>query len=413
MVGSLFTSKRLLLVIVIALMSVFILYLTVGQQNSQTQPIITNAQYIPVALQQQPPYDTDSKILTEKSNKDKHYNQFEVDEQPDLTKQPTGKPRPGKFVQNKDIVDNSGAKGYLKQYAGLFDERMTGISDVDPNNVTAIQNWWQAAAMIDWYINSPIRYTCKNKMTVGNWHICQDTPYTIKPPCLVYSFGINFDFSFDDAMSKLGCEVHSFDPSMNKETHKRGDNSTFHNLGLSNTNTDGFVPRKDLYVNKPQVWKMRTLKSVFKELGHEKRVLDVLKIDIEGHEWAVIDNMMETDIFKYVRQFMLEFHLFPDWPLKEDYVYLYQIYTRLREMGFREFAVGPHPKTLKVNQFNNQEIYIQFMLFTEHVKQFITLEFMLKKNVYGVMVDFFKNLVVFQVIILLIQFMSLTNISGC
>ena len=30
--------------------------------------------------------------------------------------------------------------------------------------------------------------------------------------CLVYSFGVGEDFTFDDAMAKRGCEVHSFDP---------------------------------------------------------------------------------------------------------------------------------------------------------------------------------------------------------
>jgi len=30
--------------------------------------------------------------------------------------------------------------------------------------------------------------------------------------CLMYSFGVGNDFSFDDEMAKKGCEVHSFDP---------------------------------------------------------------------------------------------------------------------------------------------------------------------------------------------------------
>ncbi|CAL1547638.1 unnamed protein product [Lymnaea stagnalis] len=254
----------------------------------------------------------------------------------------------------KDIFDNSNAIKYLQSYAELFKGKDEDLQDADPNNPESIKTWWQAAAMIDWYINTPLRYKCKKKVAYGNWHVCQDPPYSVKPPCLVYSFGINFDFSFDDAMAKLGCEVHSFDPSMEWEDKKRGPNSTFHNLGLSNKNTDGFNPRKDMYVTKKQIWKMRTIKSVMKELGHEQRTIDVLKIDIEGYEWDVIDNMMETDVFKYIRQFMLEFHLFRDWPVKEDYVYLYKIYTRLREMGFREFSIGPHPKTLKANSFNNQ-----------------------------------------------------------
>lgn len=48
-------------------------------------------------------------------------------------------------------------------------------------------------------------------------------------------------------------------------------------------------------------------------------------MDIEGYEWAVLANMMETGVFNYIRQYMLEFHLFPDFPLKQDYVYIYTV----------------------------------------------------------------------------------------
>ena len=107
-------------------------------------------------------------------------------------------------------------------------------------------------------------------------------------------------------MGKLGCEVHSFDPSMNTSSHRRSANVMFHNIGLGNFNSDAFDPRQDIYVKDNQKWKMRTLKSVVQMLGHENRVIDVLKIDIEGHEWAVVENLIETGMFPFVRQFMLE-----------------------------------------------------------------------------------------------------------
>jgi hypothetical protein len=43
-----------------------------------------------------------------------------------------------------------------------------------------------------------------------------------------------------------------------------------------------------------------------------QRPLDVLKIDVEGHEWAVIENLLQDKMFLKIRQFMLEYHLFPD-----------------------------------------------------------------------------------------------------
>ena len=94
--------------------------------------------------------------------------------------------------------------------------------------------------------------------------------------------------------------------SMNTSSHRRSANVMFHNIGLGNFNSDAFDPRQDIYVKDNQKWKMRTLKSVVQMLGHENRVIDVLKIDIEGHEWAVVENLIETGMFPFVRQFMLE-----------------------------------------------------------------------------------------------------------
>ena len=57
----------------------------------------------------------------------------------------------------------------------------------------------------------------------GGWNICNEPRWKLeKGKCLVYSYGINFDFSFDDAFAKFGCEVHAFDPSMNTPSHVRG-----------------------------------------------------------------------------------------------------------------------------------------------------------------------------------------------
>ncbi|CAG5125761.1 unnamed protein product, partial [Candidula unifasciata] len=203
------------------------------------------------------------------------------------------------------------------------------------------------------YLAAPVRYTCKTPKKVGNWVICQDEPYTIQPPCLVYSFGINREYQFDDAMAKMGCEVHMFDPSMKEKDHMRG-TAAFHNMGISSYNTDAFLPRRDDYVKDNQTWKMRTVKTIMKELGHENRVIDVFKMDVEGSEWTVIDNMLETDVFKFIRQFDLEYHLFHDYPPPEEYVHFYQVFTGLREIGFREYFSSQYKRETKRGSFRYQ-----------------------------------------------------------
>ena len=60
---------------------------------------------------------------------------------------------------------------------------------------------------------------CESIARIGNINdggkfICLDHMNFTKsssPSCTVYSFGVNFDFSFDKAMARLGCKIHSFD----------------------------------------------------------------------------------------------------------------------------------------------------------------------------------------------------------
>lgn len=39
------------------------------------------------------------------------------------------------------------------------------------------------------YLKSPAKYKCGHLRWYGNWGVCQDEEYSVKPPCLVYSFG--------------------------------------------------------------------------------------------------------------------------------------------------------------------------------------------------------------------------------
>lgn len=168
----------------------------------------------------------------------------------------------------------------------------------------------------------------------GGYHICEDPEVAPVRPCLIYSFGIRNDFSFDDDISKtFGCEVHSFDPGDGQTDHRHSPSVMFHNLGIGGTN-----------VVTPAGWQLKTLNTIRHKLGHSTRRLDILKIDTEGAEWSSIREMLQNKSIDDVRQLIVEFHVFlgfrSSWldRRKESY-YREQLHLLrgLYECGFRIF----------------------------------------------------------------------------
>lgn len=68
-------------------------------------------------------------------------------------------------------------------------------------------------------------------------------------------------------MSRYGCDVFSFDPSMKISDHQHNKKIMFYKTGLSNKDREGdYEPNK---VGSKSNWKMRQFASVLKDLGHE------------------------------------------------------------------------------------------------------------------------------------------------
>ncbi|XP_025085904.1 uncharacterized protein LOC112559135 isoform X1 [Pomacea canaliculata] len=193
----------------------------------------------------------------------------------------------------------------------------------------------------DW---SRERYQCQDKRQMGNWPVCFDKNLIPQSNCLVYSFGIDYDFRFDDAMANIGCTVYSFDPSMlDTPDHKRGDRVFFKRMGISDKDDDHFVPRVDEYVEKRRAvngWPMRRLQTILDQLGHKKEQLTVLKLDIEGYEWDVTRDLLDSGILSSVPQFLVEWHLFTDFPPRERVPDAVDTYFRVSDMGFQLFSTG-------------------------------------------------------------------------
>ena len=144
--------------------------------------------------------------------------------------------------------------------------------------------------------------------------------------CLIYSVGINNEWSFDEAMEKFGCHVYCFDPSMKSPNHNRTSKIHFYNLGLSNR--DETWPNKTWGGSPKRNWTMTTLDSIYHNLlRHQGRIIDYLKIDIELSEWIVLPQILASGILDQVRQLGMEFHLFH--PESEKIISLKEIRDRV------------------------------------------------------------------------------------
>ena len=135
--------------------------------------------------------------------------------------------------------------------------------------------------------------------------------------CIVYSVGINGDWSFDEAMAEYGCRVFSFDPSMNVTDHDHSRFVHFFNLGLSDRD---HVIDADAGDGGDGKWTMKSLDSIYrmlataatanKERHHgDDAVIDYLKMDIEWDEWAVLPQIIGSGMLAKIRQLTVEFHL--------------------------------------------------------------------------------------------------------
>ncbi|HPP66608.1 MAG TPA: FkbM family methyltransferase [bacterium] len=144
----------------------------------------------------------------------------------------------------------------------------------------------------------------------------------LSPKSIIYSAGIGDDISFDlDIIKTFGASVYGFDPSPVSiawvEKYNLPVEFRFFPYGISDHDGTMFLyppenPKSTSfslvdYANtsaKAFEVPVRRVLSVMKELGHSH--IDLLKLDIEGGEYMVIDDMIRTDIKP--GQIVVEFH---------------------------------------------------------------------------------------------------------
>ena len=169
-------------------------------------------------------------------------------------------------------------------------------------------------------------------------------------PCLIYSFGIKDDTSFETEMVEFGCTVHAFDPTVRLDKSKLPEGLHVHYIGVDGrTWTHRTADGKE--------FQLMTFNDLVRHLGHEGRRIDYVKLDVEGSEWSIVTDQMGSadSVLRNVPQFFLEFHLiFPHgelsadpgkkWTLKtEDAREFLRSVRRLEAAGFKMLESIPDP----------------------------------------------------------------------
>ncbi len=193
---------------------------------------------------------------------------------------------------------------------------------------------------------------CKHEWygnTYGGFYACPDL---LNESSVVYSFGIGEDISFDTALIKKNhCQVFGFDPTPKSISWIKGqtvsDKFHFYGFGISDKSgfVDFFLPKNPEYVSGSLIGmknvdttqkvsvEMKSLTAIMNELNHQH--IDLLKMDIEGSEYEVIENILSSKIS--INQILIEFHdrFFEDGSLKTK-----QAIQQLKKHGYELFAIS-------------------------------------------------------------------------
>jgi len=308
-----------------------------------------------------------------------------------LSSEPTETPHPDDIFNVRmphKIVGGDGLSGFVKgeiQTEPLTQRERLRYLELKSNGFTSWSNHYDMAAHVENVCSSRTTLeefdpACKEKQCPGLFDhvICLDNLKPFKNPdeCGVYDFGIREQPQFGVIMhNHFGCTVHAFDPSPVSTSYYKRDptlksmkNYHFHDYGVAGRdgNVDLYeynwgqvsMVRYPIYTRgatcfaedkthceqkNPSVGQktfklpVKTLSTIMKELGH--RHVNMIKLDVEGAEFAFLEQIFDTFGCPPCDQLTLEWHHFP---LDSRYGAgssppINAINTVLRKCGFVQF----------------------------------------------------------------------------
>lgn len=163
--------------------------------------------------------------------------------------------------------------------------------------------------------NCPLKERFGRQRTMGDggkW-VCGAETLMQRPGCVVYSFGSNGETEFEEAvLATTHCEVHVFDPTLSPQALsklKKLRGIQFYPIGLGPK--DQQVQMSDTKMTmgnrREEPMNIQTLQTIMRNLNHTW--VDVLKVDIEGFEYATLQKWMQNSKDGFpVTQLLVEFH---------------------------------------------------------------------------------------------------------
>lgn len=183
----------------------------------------------------------------------------------------------------------------------------------------------------------------------GGFYACPDF---LNEQSVIYSFGIGEDISFDTAIiENHNCQVFGFDPTPKSIHWIKNQNIpekfNFHPFGVSSIsgfvdfflpiNTDhvsgSLIDQKNVDSAQKVSVQMKSIGDTMNDLNHTH--IDLLKMDIEGSEYDVIENILTSNVS--ITQILIEFH---DRFFENGHLKTKQTIKKLNTYGYEIYAVS-------------------------------------------------------------------------
>lgn len=158
----------------------------------------------------------------------------------------------------------------------------------------------------------------------GETYACLDNIHwdSVNDKCIVYSFGMSHQMSFEKDMAKANCTVYLYDPHENLDpnpdkniyfkkeglAHRSGKMALRLHQNSSKLHQRNLLSKATMPVKLTKPLPVKTFTEFLKENRHQDTEISYVRLDIEGEELQAIPEMVRSDALKNVRQLGAQLH---------------------------------------------------------------------------------------------------------